>query len=1109
MYKLLMVGLLLITSGLALAGIRPRPASPESDESPAWLPTAPAALSGCLPTFTNSCSNAILNSFTVNGTTLSQNSGCNIGGYSQFTAVLATVSPGRAYMLGGAFLFPNSSNRGVTVWADLDRNGQFDHPTEQVYTTAYLVRGQFAGSFAIPAGTSTGPLPIRVIVRPEDFPTNPCGSYGEGEVEEYVLNVVGATGCELPTLTVSGSTTTLPGVSVPLIVSQTGDLPYSMTIANNGITQVITVQNYTLPMLLPPVNPTTTTTYFPVSVSNACGVGTVSGSAVVTVQPCEPPTGLSESEQMLTSVRLNWQSLAVASRYVVRWQEVGSPTSTTVATFNNVGNVYLYSLTYGRAYEWQVQTICTNGASTSFSPARSFTMSCPVPFSLTEVVTGNGSLYLRWASTGSFTGYVLQFRPVGEPDWIDGIPYETTFYPPGLIAGVLYEWRIRNNCSDGSSSAFTPIRQFTFPCSTPTQLQANVITGSTALLGWTGRLLGRVEVLWRPTLPANSPFSSVTVTGSTSYSLTGLTADIAYEVKVRSLCSETVVSAFTNSITFTTGCATVSSQRVTNITSTAVTLSWQSNNSVARYNLVYGAVGAPGSTTISSISVVVTYTFPPQGLQQNGGTVSLTGLTNGTAYQFQVQVVCVDGSVSELSQPYSFTTRCNQPTFEYQGTPGSNSIELTWRVSGPDTRYDLVYQAVGAPVATTLSSLSPLPGNLSLVYNLTGLSNSIAYTWKVRTVCNDGNVSDFGSLFSFKTTACLPPAYPGTSFITSSSAILSWWSQAGLHYVVYWRVQGSPTWMQETTSVATGQPFQYVLTGLTNNAIYEWKVVTRCTDNTQSGESSVQTFTARCPTTDNLTTHSIGPDRATLVWMQNYYINTWLTRTVRYRVVGNPDTPWTETGPLSGSINSLTLTGLTNTTTYEWQVGTRCDAGIVSYSYSLTFTTRCPIPNLVFSSFSTDRTQLLRFEVDFLPVTFDIDYRLTTASEWVSLTGLSSTTGTPVGLLLTGLMPNTNYTWRVRSICTDGSLSDYVTRTFTTAPACAAVFTLKTGFWSDQTVWSCGWIPTVVHDVEVRHAITLSLSYSPPNLNQARQVRFTAGGKLLYTPGAKLLLGLP
>ena len=253
------------------------------------------------------------------------------------------------------------------------------------------------------------------------------------------------------------------------------------------------------------------------------------------------------------------------------------------------------------------------------------------------------------------------------------------------------------------------------------------------------------------------------------------------------------MSVFSAPYSFTPQCSPATYLYGYNISSTSIYISWSSNSN-AKYNLTYRPAGTTTVTAVNGLTSSV---------------LALTGLTNSTVYEVSVQVICADGSLSAFSVQYSFTTACNTPTYPYLNSLGSNSAQLGWSNFGPDTRYDLVYRVVGAPVSTTVSSLT------TSFYNLTGLVSSTAYEWQVRTVCSDGNTSPFSTPYSFTTTGCLLPNYLYESYVTSSEAQVTWYGSAGLRYLVQWRLTSSTgtTWPMSATVLSDASG--YVVTKLT------------------------------------------------------------------------------------------------------------------------------------------------------------------------------------------------------------------------------------------------------------------------------------------------------
>jgi hypothetical protein len=113
-------------------------------------------------------------------------------------------------------------------------------------------------------------------------------TYSNGVVIQYTYDELGNrmskvvnNSCQAATATISGTQTILIGQSANLTITLQGQMPFSFVF--NGQTYS-NINSNTATIL---VTPTQTNTYTLASVSNACGVGTVSGQAVITVTvPC-------------------------------------------------------------------------------------------------------------------------------------------------------------------------------------------------------------------------------------------------------------------------------------------------------------------------------------------------------------------------------------------------------------------------------------------------------------------------------------------------------------------------------------------------------------------------------------------------------------------------------------------------------------------------------------------------------------------------------------------------------------------------------------------------------------------------------------------------------
>jgi len=97
--------------------------------------------------------------------------------------------------------------------------------------------------------------------------------------------------------------------------------------------------------------------------SNGCGGG---GGGT-----CNAPTGMNTTSVATTSATFNWTAAAGATSYNVRYKTTAGATwtNTTSATASKA----VTGLTAGTAYEWQVQTVCAAGATSSYTTSTNFT----------------------------------------------------------------------------------------------------------------------------------------------------------------------------------------------------------------------------------------------------------------------------------------------------------------------------------------------------------------------------------------------------------------------------------------------------------------------------------------------------------------------------------------------------------------------------------------------------------------------------------------------------------------------------------------------------------------------------------------------------------------
>ena len=158
----------------------------------------------CASNATNPADEEILNVTlgTLNNTSVclvvAPGPGSIVGQYSNFTTTVAApnLNKGANYPLsvnigtcGGLY------DSGTKVFIDYNRDGDFVDAGEEVYVSAVAINGPYlvTASITIPMTASVGVTRMRVVNIETTVVTGitPCGLYGYGETEDYIVNIQG------------------------------------------------------------------------------------------------------------------------------------------------------------------------------------------------------------------------------------------------------------------------------------------------------------------------------------------------------------------------------------------------------------------------------------------------------------------------------------------------------------------------------------------------------------------------------------------------------------------------------------------------------------------------------------------------------------------------------------------------------------------------------------------------------------------------------------------------------------------------------------------------------------------------------------------------------
>ncbi len=193
----------------------------------------------------------------------------------------------------------------------------------------------------------------------------------------------------------------------------------------------------------------------------------------------------------------------------------------------------------------------------------------------------------------------------------------------------------------------------------------------------------------------------------------------------------------------TSPCSVPTNLTTTNITSNSATLNWGGVTGAVSYGIQYRTSGS--STWLTGTSTT--------------GSLSISGLSADSTYQWQVKTVCSSGS-SAYSSAVFFITNVSTPCSVPSGLTVSNIINtgatLSWSPVQGALAYNLQWKYAASNSWNTVSNIT------GSFYSLSGIPSCNSYQFKVQTVCSSGT-SAYSTAISFTTTGCVQSYCASTS----------------------------------------------------------------------------------------------------------------------------------------------------------------------------------------------------------------------------------------------------------------------------------------------------------------------------------------------------------
>lgn len=540
------------------------------------------------------------------------------------------------------------------------------------------------------------------------------------------------------TVTWSVNNTTAAPVScanVKISISTDGGNTFTTLIAStpNDGTEVVTVPN----------TPTTTARIKVEAVGNIFFDISNANFTITAGSSCGTPGFLSSTSVTTTSATVLWATVAGANSYDVDYKLNTSGTWTNAVTGTASTSVNLSGLVSGSLYDWRVRANCTSGSS-AYAQSQFTTIpvaGCNAPTGLTSSGITASAATVSWTAVSGANSYDVDYKTNASATWTNAATgtTATSVNLSGLSASTLYDWRVRTNCT-GGSSAYTQA-QFTTAaapgCGTafePNETQATAAAIST----------GVANQAAITTTTDNDYFKiTTTATSNITYSLVG-PSGVDYDMQILNSAG-TVIGSGTGS----TATETVTLNNQAAGTYTIRIFGFNGANSATCYTITATATAAaacPGPLDVSTNGTIVgAATIPfntdtkglisPTGDIDNykfvittGGTITITLGTLPGDYDLKLlnsagTQIAISQAGGTTSETISTTVAAGTYYAQVFGFNGANSATVCYTL-----RVQLGTAAKGNEPLITAAKVSAFPNPVTntVVVNVPDVKGSAA-----------------------------------------------------------------------------------------------------------------------------------------------------------------------------------------------------------------------------------------------------------------------------------------------------------------------------------------------------------------------------------------------
>ena len=351
----------------------------------------------------------------------------------------------------------------------------------------------------------------------------------------------------------------------------------------------------------------------------------------------------------------------------------------------------------------------------------------------------------------------------------------------------------------------------------------------------------------------------------------------------------------------------------------------------AQATVSFTAPASDGGSAITSYTV----TSSPGGFTGtgSGSPIVVSGLTNGTSYTFTVTATNPAGTSPASAATTAVTPAAapGAPT-SVSATPGNGSASVAFTPPAANGSTITGYTVTSSPGGLTgTGSASPI--------TVSGLTNGTPYTFTVTATNSVGTGSA-----SSASSSVVPATVAGapTSLVTTpgqSQIGLSWTAPSSnggssiTDYTVQYKLTSSGTWL--TFADGTSTTTSAIVTGLTNGSSYDVQVLAVNSLGSSAPVTATGITPLAAPTVSDAVTSLVGTPGSTQVGL------TWTAPAsnggsavtdyvVEYKLTSSGT--WLTFADGTSTTASATVTGLTNSSSYDFRVAATNGVGQSTYA---------------------------------------------------------------------------------------------------------------------------------------------------------------------------------